>query len=819
MTEERFDELLKEWRDENAPEEQVAAVRERVWQRLKGASSVACAELRPQFAEYLAGRLSASRRLLLDDHLGRCSECRHVLSELKGERRVVEMPLGASSRWAGWSRWAVAAGVVLAALYLGRDRIDAALAPAGPRATVVSVAGEVYRLPQGALTQGASIDEAEVVRTGAGAHLVLALADGSQVELNQRTELALHQAWSGMTIGLGRGDIVVQAAKQRRGHLRVATRDSVASVKGTIFAVSTGTAGSVVSVVAGSVAVAQPRAQVVLTAGQQAASSRALRDVAVRDTISWSDDAEKYYSILAEFSGIEKQLAASPGPAPRTDSDLLGYLPLGALAYFAIPNLDGTIRQALSLVDQRARENPQLDEWWSSDDGRRFRDKLDRIQAITPLLGDEVVCILAADPSGAHHNIPLILAQIQPERQDEVPQAIARVTAEHSDSIAYQILGDLLVMSDSPEDLVALLPQLGSGASSPFASELHSRYQHGVNWLAAINVAGFAPNFKLQEAPRVLGMENMSYVFFEQGPGGVRDDMDATVMFDGSRVGIVSWLAPPGSSGSADYISDQAVAVVSGSTRDPRQALDELLSLAGQDSALSKRVAEFESETGVKLADDIASSLGTDFTFAVDQPSLPTPGWVAVFEAVNPGALDNAARLLVDAYNRHLPSSQANQTLTLSQETVNGRVWNAMQSASSPLKLYWTYDRGYLIASTDRAVAMRAIAVRDSGSSLVRSAAFQDRYPVTSLHNSGFFWLNTNGVLDDLSSYVNSPALQRLAGSRDPVLVVVDGQTEQIHAASRTRLTSMILDLMLVRGAPGLHDPAAKTTNKELHAL
>jgi hypothetical protein len=164
--------------------------------------------------------------------------------------------------------------------------------------------------------------------------------------------------------------------------------------------------------------------------------------------------------------------------------------------------------------------------------------------------------------------------------------------------------------------------------------------------------------------------------------------------------------------------------------------------------------------------------------------------------------LDDAARRLVDAYNSKLAPEQADRTMSLTQETVNGRSWNMVSAANSPIVLYWTYDRGYLIASTDRAVAIRAIAVRESGTSLVHSVRFQERYPVAAnLHSSGFFWLNTNGVLADMASMVNSQALQRLAGSRDPVLFVVNGEMERIHAASRTRLTSLILDLMLVHGA------------------
>ena len=96
-----------------------------------------------------------------------------------------------------------------------------------------------------------------------------------------------------MAIHLQRGDVIVQAAKQRRGHLRVLTRDSIASVKGTVFAVSAGLGGSVVSVVEGSVAVNQPGTEVLLSPGEQAASNPALAS-SVEEAVSWSPEAEAY---------------------------------------------------------------------------------------------------------------------------------------------------------------------------------------------------------------------------------------------------------------------------------------------------------------------------------------------------------------------------------------------------------------------------------------------------------------------------------------------------------------------------------------------
>src|SRR5947207_1313147 len=197
MTEEQFDELLKEMREEAAPAEQVAAARDRVWHKISGATSLACAELRPAFGDYLAGRLTDSRRLLIDDHIARCAECRRALAEAKGERQLVSIPRARRTFASGWTRWAVAAGVALGALYMSRDKIDSALAPSGPRATVVAVSGSLYRLPQSLLQAGSTLAERDVIRTSAGSRAVLQLADGSRVELNQRTELYIQAAWSG----------------------------------------------------------------------------------------------------------------------------------------------------------------------------------------------------------------------------------------------------------------------------------------------------------------------------------------------------------------------------------------------------------------------------------------------------------------------------------------------------------------------------------------------------------------------------------------------------------------------------------------------
>jgi hypothetical protein len=121
-----------------------------------------------------------------------------------------------------------------------------------------------------------------------------------------------------------------------------------------------------------------------------------------------------------------------------------------------------------------------------------------------------------------------------------------------------------------------------------------------------------------------------------------------------------------------------------------------------------------------------------------------------------------------------------------------------MKPGELPLRITWTYDRGYLVAASDRAVAERAIATRDGGSPLVWSAEFLGQLPWSAgLHPSAFGWLNAKGALGILSTFTSNAALAELVGSRDPMLVVFNGTSQQIHAASRTRISGVIMDVML----------------------
>ncbi len=83
----------------------------------------------------------------------------------------------------------------------------------------------------------------------------------------------LSERWSGKTVALERGSVMVEAAKQRRGRLEISTPDCMVSVKGTIFSVSRGLKGSRVSVVEGEVKVDKAGGTELLHRGDQTATN------------------------------------------------------------------------------------------------------------------------------------------------------------------------------------------------------------------------------------------------------------------------------------------------------------------------------------------------------------------------------------------------------------------------------------------------------------------------------------------------------------------------------------------------------------------
>jgi hypothetical protein len=809
MTEDRLERALQQMKEENVDARTLEAARARVWEDMTHGGSATCVEFRQDFRAYLASELAGSRRVLVEDHLSRCPACRGRIAEMKGERTVIAMPVRSTSPWVHRGAWAAAAALVLAVLYLGRGTIDAMMAPGGPRATVVSAEGGLYRLAasaetrsvkaDGSLEAGAAIGERDAIRTGPGAHAVLRLADGSVVDVNERTELFVTAAWSGQAVHLQRGDIIVKAAKQRRGRLRVLTRDSVASVKGTVFAVSAGMGGSVVSVVEGSVAVNQPGKEVLLSPGEQAASAPALASSVVA-AVSWSPDAESYIELLRSFAKIERELSNFSAEL-RTDSAMLSYLPGGAVVYGTVPNPGITFARALMLAEQQSAQNATFGAWWNSETGQQLRQLADRVQSVSPLLGEEIV-FAASIPTG-NEPVPMMIARVQSGRQTELTNAMNALFAEAGESSPpFSISDDLMVVSNSATNLAWALGHLGQGAGSPFAAAIGERYRRGVGWLLAIDAPPLVAAAAGDDAPPIefAGMIGVKYLFLEQRAPAGAEENEVTFAFQSARTGMGSWLADAGSGGAAEYLPVDALLAGYVSTREPLQLFEEFTAqLTKAEPEFEKGLATLDEKLGAGFIQNLTAALGTEAAFAVTGLSATGPTWVMASVVNNPPAVDSSLQKLVDAFNAELGPDEQAKRIVFAQESANGRTWSTIRPGGLPLGITWTYDGGYMVAASDRGVAERAIATRSGGSPLVWSPAFLGQLPSSAgLHPSAFVWLNAKGALGILSALNPSPALRELVAERDPILVVFDGTPEQIHAASRTRVTGLIVDMMLL---------------------
>ncbi len=78
----------------------------------------------------------------------------------------------------------------------------------GPRATLASTTGPAYLIrnqEQRLMKPGEQIGEKEWIRTASGSRAMVRLSDGSMVEMNERSELAVSRNRADTTVYLERG--------------------------------------------------------------------------------------------------------------------------------------------------------------------------------------------------------------------------------------------------------------------------------------------------------------------------------------------------------------------------------------------------------------------------------------------------------------------------------------------------------------------------------------------------------------------------------------------------------------------------------------
>jgi hypothetical protein len=378
-----------------------------------------CPDYRSLIPAYVRGQLSPARRLLLEDHTHECIPCRKALREARtGVRATSVRADRRESRWTLTPAWRMAMAASLVAVlgfvgYMVFERLD--LTPNALAATLENANGAIYKVTGTGVTvvqPGEKIQKGEHVRAAKDSTAVLKLADGSTVEMRERSEFSVTENSQGTTINLERGDVIVEAARQIKRHLFVSTPDSLVSVTGTTFAVASGTKGSRVSVVEGEVHFNHASKESVLKPGDQGVSNAVIERVPVADAVAWSRNAAKYAAIVEQLGHLRQDLNQIARPGVRYSSRFLDLVPDNTVVYAALPNISQQLAESHRVMQERIKQNPALAEWWGKNGqggGGAMDDKvIERVREFGSYLGDEIIVAAGMDAKGEPGDIVVL---------------------------------------------------------------------------------------------------------------------------------------------------------------------------------------------------------------------------------------------------------------------------------------------------------------------------------------------------------------------------------------------------------------------------
>jgi hypothetical protein len=792
-----------------------------------------CGDVRGLLGGYRAGSLSDARSLLVEAHLRDCGACLRYFRSESGSGAVdwsVPKIAPKQARAFPWRPralgWALACTVGIAACSVLLYRMYFEVPP-GVRAEVQSIDGSAYLVSDAGdrrLLPGANLQEGQHLRTGGGSRAVLRLADGSTIEVNERSVLGVGARGHNVTVSLDDGAVIVQAAKRTSGHLYVRTPDCRVAVTGTVFSVDSGIKGSRVAVLQGNVQVMHSGMETLLHAGDQIATNDNLSPAPLEQEVAWSQDREKYLGLVAEFAVLGHRIGQIPLPQSRYSSDLLNRVPAGTLLYVSFPNLGDFLSEANTIFHDQLNQSPALQQWWSSGHSNNTAELdalIEKLHDVSQYLGDEVVVVgvkQADRPTFA------ILADLQRSGLDDLlrkqfsasmPKGGLTVFDERtlsaaSDSSKTERGGYALVreheavFSNSIATLKELSAQLNAGASGfaagDFGKQIAAAYDRGAGIILAADLhqmlseraslhRGSPTGNAVMENS---GLEGVEYLIAEHRETNGVPANHLNLEFSGARQRVASWLASPAPIESLDFVSPNAALTVAGLTKDPTAIADDMIAMTSVRGEREEEASETETEFRTIVRDDLVPNLGGEFLLALDGPVLPTPSWKAVIEVHDAGRIESALEQLTQLFDNQPHGKDFHPVQIQSTEVGVQRYYAVSDRASGSIVAQYTFSGGFMIVAPNRALLIEALRTRASGDSLSRSEAFKTLLPKDDNENcSAVAYQNLGPVLTPLLSQVkgeSADAIRKLAEDSRPTAICAWGKESRIEAASDSHL-------------------------------
>jgi hypothetical protein len=575
-----------------------------------------------------------------------------------------------------------------------------------------------------------------------------------------------------------------------------------------------GVKGSRVSVASGSAQLERGRLRNTVFAGQQYATSNALYHVPIASEFAWSQDASQYLALLKEFSGFQKDLESIPSPGLRYASELAPYLPADTIVYAAIPNLGSTIDQARQMFDSRLAESAVLRDWWQrqqmSQNGE-FDRLLKQVSSISSYLGNEIVLGMTSD-GGQQHGQPVFLAAIrQPGLAEYIKANLpsnagvyivgSTATPPAAKGLFVQLDNNVLVASTSLErvrqaESVVQAPSGSAFSTTPLFARVKEVYSTGAGYFLAADLEQIVSKSVKTGTEKIpQGLDNAKYLVLERKDVSGSTQMRAALSFDGTRQGVASWLAAPGPAASLDFVSPDASLAASIVMKNPRAMMQEMISYGSNaGNGFAKHLSEFESKAGVSLLDDVAAPLGSDATFAIDGPGLPTSSWKVAIEVYDPEHFKHTLATLVERFNQQAPSADAGNLLLTSHPVGDLLIYSLSNPKWAGFSISYTFVDGYILAAGSESNLVASVQNKRTGQTLASSSDFRSRLPADRYTNfSGMFYQNVGKTLGPLAEQMKNTnalneqqrqSLSTLLSDSGPGLICVYGERDRIIAAS-----------------------------------